>query len=146
PKPLYLHIFSIGGLIFAGMMGADQVKNSKIPIYSIIEGMVASAATFITIVARKRFMTENSYMLIHQLSSVETGNFEQLTDQHVNNENLMKHSKKLYMAHTKLTSKQLDEIMKHDIFWDFTKAKKCGFVDEIYEQKQAYVTTECAGN
>ena len=46
PKPIYLHITSHGGDLHEGLMGADAIINSEIPIYTIIEGYAASAATF----------------------------------------------------------------------------------------------------
>lgn len=132
PKPIYLHITSEGGLVFAALLAVDMIKNSRIPIYTIVEGRAVSAATLLSIVGKKRFMTENSYVLIHQLSSVETGNFEQLKDGHKNNNTLMKHMNQIYSKHSKMTQKQLSEALKHDVYWDFNKAKKLGLVDEIY--------------
>ena len=97
PKPTYLHITSEGGDVMAGLLGCDLIKNSKIPIYTVIEGHVASAATFLSIVGKKRLMTENSYVLMHQLSSCTMGNFEQLGDSHQNNSQFMDHMKSLYI-------------------------------------------------
>ena len=69
PKPLYLHIFSPGGCVYSGFSLYDFIieYKKKIPIYTVVEGRVASAATFISVAGTKRFMTPNSYILIHQL-------------------------------------------------------------------------------
>ena len=64
---IYLHINSYGGSLFAAFSTIDTIKNSKIPIVSIIEGCAASAATIISMVCHKRYCTKNSFMLIHQL-------------------------------------------------------------------------------
>jgi ATP-dependent protease ClpP protease subunit len=132
PKPIYLHITSHGGLLFAGFMGCDMIMNSAIPIYTIVEGNVASAGTLMSIVGKKRYMTENAFLLIHQLSSMEMGNFEQLKDEHENNTQLMKRVKSMYLKYTNLTVKQLKKILKHDIYWNYDTAKKYGLVDELY--------------
>jgi ATP-dependent protease ClpP protease subunit len=42
--------------------------------------MAASAATIISVAGTKRFITPSSYMLIHQLSTFMSGNFEQLKE------------------------------------------------------------------
>ena len=42
------------------------IKRSPIPIYTYVEGVVASAATIISIAGKKRFMTPNSMLMIHQ--------------------------------------------------------------------------------
>ena len=142
PKPIYLRLTSDGGSIFSGLQAVDMIKNSKIPIYTVIEGSVASAGSFMSIVGKKRFMSENSYILIHQLSSTESGSFHQLTDSYKNNKNLMKHIKKLYIEHTNINRKDLDKVLAHDIFWNFATAKKYGFVDEMYKPDIIYETTE----
>lgn len=132
PKPLYLHINSYGGDLQEGMAAVDAIKNSKIPIYTIIEGQAASAATFLSIAGEKRYMTENSVLLIHQLSSGSWGTMHELEDEHKNNKFFMEKIYSLYSKYTTITKTNLKKIMKHDIWWDVKKAIKHGFIDEIY--------------
>ena len=69
-----LHIHSSGGDLFAGMSAYDRLKVNKIPIHTIIEGEVCSSATLIALSGKKRYVTENSMILIHQLSTLFSGN------------------------------------------------------------------------
>lgn len=131
PEPLYLHISSNGGSSHDGMIAIDAIRNSKRPIYTIVEGYAASAATLMSMVGAKRFITKNSYMLIHQLSGWSSGKFEELVDEHQNKTKLMDHIKELYQEYTKLTKEQLDEILKHDIWWRSEECLSYGLVDEI---------------
>jgi len=130
---IYLHINSCGGYIMDAFAAINYIKNSKIPIISIVDGYAASAATFLSIVSHKRQITAYSSMLIHQLSSGVSGTFQQLDDDHINNIYLQNKIKKLYVEHSygKLTNKLLDKILKHDIMWDPQKCKKYGIIDEI---------------
>ena len=132
PAPLYLHINSCGGDLQEGMAAVDAIRNSKIPIYTIIEGEAASAATFLSVAGKKRFMTENSVLLIHQLSGGAWGKMEELEDDHQNNKFFMERIYSLYSKYTKISKKELKRIMKHDIWWGIDKAMKYGFVDAIY--------------
>ena len=77
---IFLHINSYGGYITDALSGVDAIKNSKIPITTIIEGAAASAATLLSIVGAERQITKNSSMLIHQLSGGSEGTYEQLKD------------------------------------------------------------------
>jgi ATP-dependent protease ClpP protease subunit len=133
PMPLYIHINSHGGSVYAGLSLYDFIieYKKKIPIYTIVEGIVASAATFISIAGTERYMNPNSYMLIHQLSSSMIGNFEQLKEEFYNSEKIMKKIINLYVLHTKLSSKKLTEILKHDIIWDSEECLKNGIIDKI---------------
>ena len=130
---IYLHINSLGGYVFDALAAVDTIKNSKIPITSIIEGCAASAATLISIVANKRKMTKNSSILIHQLSGGTWGTFEQMKDDNENNIYLDKLMKEIYISHTngKLKEKKLKKVLKRDIWWDPKKCKKLGLIDEI---------------
>ena len=132
PLPIYLHINSHGGCITAALAAVDCIINSKIPIYTVIEGNAASAATFLSISGKKRFITQNSVLLIHQLSSSTWGTMEQLEDGHENNKFFMEKIYTIYSSYTKLSKKQLVKILKRDIWWDSEKAIKYGFADEIY--------------
>ena len=130
---IYLHINSCGGNITDALIGVDCIKNSKIPIVSIVEGYAASAATFLSMVCHKRQITSNSCMLIHQLSSATCGTYEQMNDDHANNELLQNKIRQLYIKYSygKLTNKKLDTILKHDLMWDANKCIQNGLVDDI---------------
>ena len=130
---IYLHINSCGGYITDAFAVLDCIKKSEFPIISIVEGYAASAATFLSIVCHKRQITSFSCMLIHQLSSASIGTYEQLEDDHENNNYLLNCMKKLYTTHTKgkLTNKILEKVLKHDLMWDANTCLRYGLVDEI---------------
>ena len=74
PPTLKLLINSGGGSITAGISSMDTILRCKVPVETYVDGFCASAATFISVVGGRRFMSRNSYMLIHQLSSSLWGN------------------------------------------------------------------------
>jgi ATP-dependent protease ClpP protease subunit len=133
PKPIYLHINSYGGGVFAAFTAIDFIKNSKIPVHTIIEGASASAATLISVVGAKRYMCRNASMLIHQLSSWTKGKMNELEDEFKNLEDMTEHIKDIYVKHTKLKKGELTKLLKHDRWWDFTKCKKHGLFDEEWK-------------
>ena len=134
--PLYLHINSYGGDLQEGLLAADCIINSRIPIYTIIGGKAASAATFLSICGKKRFMTENSTILIHQLSGGYWGKFQEMEDEQKNNEFFMTKMYDFYSRYTTIPRKKLKKVMKHDLWWDVSTAIKYGFVDKIYKGEE----------
>jgi ATP-dependent Clp protease protease subunit len=130
PK-IYLHINSYGGSIFAGMSTLDTIRNTKCEVVTIIEGCAASAATMISIVGKERQIHKHAHMLIHQLSGVSWGNYSELVDDMENKTKLMNMIKKLYKEYTKVPKNELDEILKHDLWWDAEKCLEYGLVDKI---------------
>ena len=131
PPPIKLHINSYGGSVFAGLAAVDYIKNSKIPVHSIIDGCAASAATLMSCVASHRVINRNACMLVHQLSGVMWGKFQEMQDDMQNSEMLMEKIKNIYREHTKIPKKEMDNILKHDIWWEAEKCLQYGLVDEI---------------
>jgi ATP-dependent Clp endopeptidase proteolytic subunit ClpP len=132
-KPLYIHIYSPGGDVYAGLALYDFIIQYRehIPIYTIVEGIAASAATFISVAGTKRFITPSSYMLIHQLSTFVYGNFEQLKDEFDNSKKIMDKIMNIYSEHTTITKKRIPKILKHDLIWDANECVQNGLVDKI---------------
>jgi ATP-dependent protease ClpP protease subunit len=133
PKPLYLHIYSPGGDVYAGLSLHDFIIefSKTIKVYTVVEGLAASAATIISVAGSKRFISPTSYMLIHQLSTFLGGNFEQIKDEFDNCNKIMDRIKQIYVKYTTIPKKQLADILKHDLIFDAVECKKYGLVDEI---------------
>lgn len=131
PPPIMLHINSYGGSVFAGLSAVDYIKNSKIPVHTVIDGCAASAATLMSCVAHRRYMHKNACMLVHQLSGLMWGKFQEMKDDMENSEMLMKKIKEIYKQHTKIPQHELDNILKHDIWWEAEKCLEYGLVDEL---------------
>jgi ATP-dependent Clp endopeptidase proteolytic subunit ClpP len=131
-KPhIKLHINSFGGSLFAAMAVVDTIRNLKSDVHTYIDGAAASAATIISVVGKKRYIGKNSMMLIHQLSTGAYGKFSELEDDMENNKRLMQSIKNIYKQYTKVPMKKLDEILKHDIWFDATTCLEYGLVDEV---------------
>ena len=131
PPPIKLHINSYGGSVFAGLAAVDYIKNSKVPVHTIIDGCAASAATLMSCVAERRYMHKNACMLVHQLSGMMWGKFQEMQDDMENSEMLMEKIKNIYRQHTKIPKKELDNILKHDLWWEAEKCLEYGLVDEL---------------
>lgn len=129
--PIYLHINSHGGDLFAGLSAVDTILNSECPVHTIIEGAAASAATFLSVCGKKRFITKHSFILIHQLSSKAWGTYEELKEDMQNNDMFMELIKNIYKERTNRTAEQLEEMLKHDIWINSAKAVEFGLADEV---------------
>lgn len=133
PPNIYLHINSFGGSLFAAFSTIDTIMNSRIPIVSIIEGAAASAATIISMVCHKRYITPNSFMLIHQLSTGASGKYEEMKDDFMNDTALMDLLYKLYLEHTTMDLKTIKSVLKRDLWWNAEKCLENGLVDDIHK-------------
>ena len=131
PPTLKVLINSGGGSITAGISSMDTILRTKVPVHTYVDGFAASAATFLSVVGNYRFMSRNSYMLIHQLSSAFWGTYSNFEDEKQNLDLMMKTIKDVYKKYTKVPMKKLDEILKHDLLWDAETCLEYGLIDEV---------------
>ena len=131
--PIYLHINSLVGSLYNSYAAVDTIKNLRVPVYSIIEGCAASAGTIISVVCDKRYISENAYMLIHQLNSSMWGKMSEIEDEYNHLNELMQQIKALYGKYTKIPKKELTELLKHDIWLSPQTCIKYGLVDAVYD-------------
>uniref|UniRef100_A0A6C0KCJ9 Protease n=1 Tax=viral metagenome TaxID=1070528 RepID=A0A6C0KCJ9_9ZZZZ len=133
PPNIYLHINSNGGCLLSALSTVDAIKNSRIPIISIVEGCAASAATVISMVCQKRFITPNSFMLIHQLSTGVYGKYEEIKDDFINDTKFMERMYALYREHTDMNDTKIKAVMSRDIWWDMEECVDNGLVDGVWD-------------
>lgn len=130
---LYIHVTTYGGDLFGSLMCYDTLKTKSYKIITIAEGYVASAGTVIMLGGQNRQIQKSAVMLIHQLSTGMYGKFDELQEEFFNSKETMK--RLINMYHTefkgKMTKKQIEEVLKHDIWWDAKTCVQKGLCDEI---------------
>lgn len=129
--PIHLHIQSYGGSLLHTFYIMDLIKTLKTPVYTYIDGFAASAATLMSVCGKRRFMTESSVMLVHQLSSGASGKFEEIKNEYSNLVEFMEIIKKTYLNYGNISSDNLDALLKQDLWLNSKKSLEYGFIDEI---------------
>lgn len=134
PKtPIWLHINSGGGTIFDAFSVSDQIKTMDTPIYSIVEGFAASAATIISMSCTKRFVQPSAYMMIHELSNIAWGKYSDFEDEMSLMDMLMEMLKNFYSNHSKLKAKEVEKFIKRNSWFNASACVKHGLVDANYQ-------------
>lgn len=158
-EKIEIHINSLGGLLHSGFAIYDYIKNMLIPTVGIVEGSAMSAATLILLACDERQMSENSTILIHQLSSAMWGNYNQMCDEKTNMDKAMDKLRKIYLMETgigvteemnrkvlelkddpiaqeKLAEsfdidrlEELNNLLSHDLELNIDECKKLGLID-----------------
>lgn len=131
PKTIILHINSPGGNVDSGIALMRIINKSRVPIIVYIEGMSASAATFITVTAKYRIISPYATMMIHQYFASITGQREKILFEANALEKLTNTMKNIYIKYTKLSKNKINNIMNNDIFFDANESLKYGLVDKI---------------
>jgi len=132
-QPIYLHLTTDGGNIYSALSIVDCIESLTVPLYTVVDGFVASAGTLISIMGEKRYMTKNSYMLIHELRCGYWGKMSSIEEEVLNLRKLMRHITGLYLKRTTIDKTEIKEILKKDITWNYKECVKYGLVEEEYK-------------
>jgi len=132
PPPINLHIQSEGGSLMNSFYIMDLIKNMETPVNTFVDGYVASAGSLLSVMGKKRYMTKNSFIMIHQLSSsLGEGKFNDLDDNMDNLNKFMDTIRNIYLSQTKIPENKLNTILEHDLWMNSQECLEYGLVDEV---------------
>jgi len=133
PKtPVTLIIDSVGGDVYAALKFYDYIRTLKIEVNTLVCGIAASGGSIISMGATgRRYMTENSTIMIHQLWGADVGKLSDKENSIEHQRKLQKNLNDIYFKHSKIKSqKRWKEILSKDSHFTADEALKNGFIDE----------------
>ena len=133
-KPIVIHINSPGGDLHSGIALLTILQSSKTVIVTIIEGICASAATYIAVAADYRLISPYATMMIHQYSGSVTGKFEDIEFQSYTGQKTMDTLYNIYSTYSNLPDYRIREILKNDLFLTPDDCFKYGMVDIVFKE------------
>lgn len=115
---IFLHICSDGGCVYSGLSAMDTIASNEVPIITVMEGAVCSAATFIALGGKEIRIRPSCEVLIHQISSEFWGKYEEFNDEKETLDKLMKKLRLMYENKTNIPKKVMDKLFKRDVYID----------------------------
>lgn len=132
-KDIRLFINSPGGSVLSLFSIIDAINLIKPNICTYCIGEAASAAAILLMcgIKGKRFITKNSRVLLHQVS---TGNYGHISDVKIStkeSDRLNKSLMNIIVQKTKIKKSDLPKLIERDCWLTATQALKYGVVDKI---------------
>lgn len=125
-----LHINSGGGDIFEGMAIFNVIKNySGGRVVSIVDGVAASAASFIALAADEVVIEDNGTMMVHDGWGFTIGNEQDHLDAAGVLGKLSNTIAKMYADKTGGSVEELREVMRAETWYDADEAVAAGLAD-----------------
>jgi len=125
-----LHLNSYGGDVFEGTTIFNALRDHPATVTTYVDGVAASAASFIAMAGDRIIMSRGSQMMIHDAMGACIGNaaemrkFEALLDRTSNN------IAELYASRAGGTAEQWRERMRAETWYNAAEAVKAGLADE----------------
>lgn len=134
-EPINYYISSYGGDVYAMFGIVDFMNNFSVKINTICQGVAMSAAAIMLACGTgKRYATENSTIMFHQIKGESFG---RASDIFKNTHHLKLLQNKVYTMLSKKTKKGVkfwEDNTKEDFYLSPEEAKKYGIIDEIIKQ------------
>ena len=129
---VYMYIQSYGGDVFAGLSAMTHIKNNRVEVVTVADGMVASAATLLLLGGTVRYILPYSHILIHQLSGGFYGKHQDMLDESKNSSNIMQSLSQIYLTETTNGERRIKRLMAKELDLTTEQCIKFGIVQGLF--------------
>jgi ATP-dependent Clp protease protease subunit len=134
---LNIYVNSPGGSVFQAQAIYNIIKRHKSQKTAYVDGLAASAASFLVMAADKIVMPKNATMMVHNPIAFVIGNAKDLRHEADALDKITVGMIEAYLSHTgdKLTEDKLKELLDAETWLTAQEAYDYGLADEITEVK-----------
>ena len=135
-EAINLFVNSCGGDVVEGMGIRNQLKRHKAKVTGIVDGIGASAASFILTGCDEVKMYSNSMQMIHNMWTFAIGNSKELRKVADDMDKMMEGNRMAYLekSNGKLTEEKLIELLEAETWLTAEECFEYGLCDEIIEE------------
>jgi ATP-dependent protease ClpP protease subunit len=130
-EEIRLHINSPGGMVFEGIAIANQLRAHPAKVTAVVDGLAASAASFIAAVADRTVMGRNSELMIHDAWGLGIGNAGDMRELADRLDHLSDNIASIYQEKAGGSLRIWRDAMLAETWYSADEALKAGLADEI---------------
>jgi ATP-dependent protease ClpP protease subunit len=135
---LDLHLNSPGGEVFDGIAIYNALKQHKAHVTVFVDGLAASAASFIAQAGDKVVMARNAQMMIHDGIALAYGNEKDMLDTAATLSKISNNIADIYAQHAQkrgfdTTLDQFRDLMRAEVWYTGKEAVEAGLSDEVLD-------------
>lgn len=129
-----LHINSPGGMVFEGVAILNQLRQHSARIVAVVDGLAASAASFIACGADEVQMAPNTQLMIHDAWALAIGNAATMREAGDLLDRLSDNIASVYAAKTGGTTEEWRTAMLAESWYSAEEAVSAGLADSVVGQ------------
>ncbi len=130
---VHVRINSPGGSVFEGLAIYSLLQEQSAKVIAHIDGIAASAATFVALGADEIHMNPGGQFMIHKPYTLEVGNSDEMRKTADTLDRIEAGMVALYQRKTKATKGEIRSMVADETWLTAEEALELGFVDEIKE-------------
>lgn len=136
-KQIKLLLNSPGGAVTEGMAFYNLLASIRDKLTVEVIGLAASMASVVALAGSKLVMDEGTYLMIHNPWTITWGDADQLRKDADVLDKMRSELISIYAAHSKLSPKEIGQMMDDETWLTAQEAFDAGFADEVRETVQA---------
>jgi ATP-dependent Clp endopeptidase proteolytic subunit ClpP len=136
-KQIRLLLNSPGGAVTEGMAFYNLLASVRDKLTVEVIGLAASMASVVALAGSKLVMDEGTYLMIHNPWTITWGDADQLRKDADVLDKMRSELISIYAAHSKLSPKEIGQMMDDETWLTAQEAFDSGFADEVRETVQA---------
>jgi len=141
-KSINLSIHSPGGNVLDGLAMYNALKSHPAKVFGHVEGIAASAASFILMASDQISMPEDAFIMIHNAHGGVMGDAEDMRDMADIVEKLQNSIVNIYEKRVSASREDIEQMMKVETWLNSEEAIKHGFADTISDAIDLAAKTE----
>ncbi|SEE26241.1 ATP-dependent Clp endopeptidase, proteolytic subunit ClpP [Arthrobacter alpinus] len=130
-KEIQLRVNSPGGSVYDGVAIMNALKRHKAKVVASVDGIAASAASFIIMAADEIQMGPGSEVMIHDAWAYTAGNAGELTDEAAHLDRISNSIASLYASRAGGTAEEWRDAMKAESWYSAKEAVAAGLADSV---------------
>ena len=127
---------SPGGDVFSAVAMRGALQRHPAEIVAHVDGLAASAATFLTAAADKVIMAKGARFMIHNSMTFQFGNKHDLRESAELLDGIDQDIADAYEARSNLSREEITDMMDAETWFTAEQAVDAGFADEIFSPKK----------
>lgn len=147
-----LHLNSPGGEVFDGLAIYNSIRQHKSQVHVYVDGLAASAASFIAQAGDKLIMARNAEMMIHDGIAFAYGNEQDMLDTARVLSNLSNNIADIYAQAAQrrgfvdTSEASFRALMREEVWYNGREAVDAGLADEVLDTQEDPAVAEAATN
>lgn len=135
-KPLDIHLDSCGGDVYEGFAIASAIQRYEGDTTVYVDGVAASAASYIALMADRVVMNDYAQFMIHNAWTYAMGNSAELFDISMRLDALDQTIAQIISSRTGAAIDEVREAMRKETWYTADQAQANGFCDEVIVTEQ----------
>lgn len=136
PKPLDIRIDSCGGDVYEGFAIASAIQRYEGRTTAYVDGVAASAASYIAVMADRVVMSDFAQIMIHDASTVAVGNASEMLDVAARLDSVDATIAGIISARSGMPYDEVRAAMDAETWYGAEDAVRAGLADEVAKTSQ----------